>query len=251
MNNNKLSILFEKDGFSFSVFKNSNQLSHSEFVNFDINSEMNIELILENHIKENLYLKQEYNSVDICFLNNQFNIIPNEYYIAENDKEMWISFNTEIYENDKIIDDSLDTYNAHFLYSYPHEVEAILTKYFPSYSIKNASFLFIESIKSENDEPEVFINLHDKSLEIICLKSDKLLFYNLFEVNSNNDIIYYILNIYKQLELDTNKNILYYFGKIQERENLLKMLLNFVRNVVPGIDDKSTLSNFTHYKNIS
>ncbi|MGP2569547.1 DUF3822 family protein [Ornithobacterium rhinotracheale] len=246
MSSNILSILFEKDGFSFCSFKDQKIIA-TDFTPYEVNSEVAIELVLEHKIKDNLYLKQEYDQVYAQVLGEQFCIVPDEYYQQEKDNELWISFNTELYENDKVVNEKLVNTDAHFLYSYPIEIEQMLSKFYPKYEISSASSAFLNAISTDNETPEVFVNIHHRSVEILCLKNQKLLFYNVFSVQSENDIIYYILNVYKQLSLDTNQDKLYFFGNEENWEGLIKKLLNFVRHVIPGVNDATELQYYTHY----
>lgn len=244
---NVLSILFTKDGFSFCVFKDQVKTTQQHFV-YESSSQHGVDTLIEEKIKDNLYWKQSYDKVCACVVNEQFNIIPLAYE-QQLSAEEWLSFNTPIFEGDQVTGSSLDFYRARWFYSYAHEIERVLSNYFSVFSIKHAGEVFINSIENDTEEASFFVNLHADSLEVLCVKQDQLLLYNVFHTQTKEDVMYYILNAYKQLSMDTNRQPIYYFGEFTQKEGLLKMMLNFIRHVIPGANDIESLTYFTHYRN--
>ncbi|MHC9159081.1 DUF3822 family protein, partial [Ornithobacterium rhinotracheale] len=86
------------------------------------------------------------------------------------------------------------------------EIEQMLSKVYPKYEISSASRDYLNAISTDNEKTEVFVNNNHRSVEMLCLKNQKLLCYNVFSVQSKNDIIYYMFNVYKQLSLDTHQD---------------------------------------------
>lgn len=249
MSNKKLSILLQKGGFSFCVL-NDEQLVHSAHVRFENTADKSYSELVSEHFNKQLYLNQKYNQVSIAFLSNQFNLVPNEYFESESDPQKWLEFNADVYEDDQIQYGNLSSHDAKLVYAFPKELEEYLRKKFKDFDLKNASEIFINSFQIETEDAQAFINIHLNQIEILIFKDQKLYFYNLFDVETKEDIVYYILNTFEQLELDANSIEVYYFGWNLE-EAALKMLMNFVRHVMPGTSDKTELMHYSEIQNLS
>ena len=249
MANKILSILLQKGGFSFSVLKDK-QWVHAEKGQVENSVEESYVDSLLEQMNQQLYLNQSYDEIKIAYLGSQFNIVPNEYFEKEIDLQKWLEFNTEVFENDQIKLTNLDAHQAKLIYAFPFEVQNALQTKFSDFQIQSASEIFINSFQIETESPQAFINIHLKQIEILVFKHKKLYFYNIFEVETKEDIIYYILNCFKQLELDANSIEVYYFGWTLE-DAALKMLMNFVRHVMPGTSERTGLMHYSEIQNLS
>ena len=58
------------------------------------------------------------------------------------------------------------------------------------------------------------------------------MFYNIFEYQTKEDFIYYILFTLEQLELSTDKTNVSLLGDINKQSELYKILYTYVRNIV-------------------
>ncbi len=237
-NKRKLSILFEQNGFSFCVFK-ENEITHAEKVSWDDNDQVSLSAIL----KKNLYMQQPYDEVVVTILNNRFNIIPND-LAREESWENWLEFNAEVYQNEPILNKPLLSDNT-LVYTYSNELSNNLNTLFSQYTLKHAAEVFITSIQQVGGSEQVFVNLHHSQMEIMVYNKGQFVFYNQFEYYSKEDFMYYLLSVFKALNLDTNKAELYYFGMKNEDETLLKIMLKYIRHVIPGDTDTERMQFFT------
>lgn len=244
----KLSILLQKGGFSFCVLKND-ELLHAEKVKFDTTLDKSYNDLLKIEFSKQLYFNQDYKEIKVALLNNQFNIIPNEYFEKEKDAQKWLEFNAHVFEEDQIKETNVAHQEAKLIYAFPLELEQFLQEKFEDFKLRNASEVFVNSFQIDSDNPQVFVNVHLNQIELLIFKDAKLYFYNIFEVETKEDIVYYILNSLEQLQLDPNLIELYYFGWTLE-DVALKMLMNFVRHVMPGTSNNTELSHYTEIQNL-
>ena len=56
-------------------------------------------------------------------------------------------------------------------------------------------------------------------------------FYNSFQYKNKEDLLYYILLVYKMLELDTNSYPLILSGMIEKESEIYHLLYQYIRNV--------------------
>lgn len=239
----KLSILFYEDGFYFTVFKND-IVTHSEMVLYSSQS-TDLKEKIDTAVAQNIYWKQEYQEVYIAVLTNDFALVPNKYFNQE-EPYNWLKFSCKEAQNFKIKSIPILNADAALVYGIPTHWEEILTEYFPHAQFRNASEKFINSIEEIEAGENIFVNLHPYCLEIIAYREQDLVFYNTFATQSREDILYYVLNTLKQLNFDPNQVKLYYFGYREKDEDKIKMLMNFVQHVMPGVSDFEHLSHYSH-----
>ncbi|MDO5655231.1 MAG: DUF3822 family protein [Flavobacteriaceae bacterium] len=246
MSEKTLSILFRKDGFSFCILKNA-ELVYSGHVSVQMDAQN--PLVWKEITEKHPYLGQKYQRVIASILSPQFLLIPQNIFKSDKDPQKWLEFNAEIYENDYITSAPIPDHDAELIYAFPNEIKNWVKSEFGLNDLQNASLIFIKSILSESDIPQFFVNVHQDCLEILLLQKDKILFYNIFETQSREDVVYYILNVYHQLQQDTNTIELYYFGWTEDND-YLKMLMKFVRHVIPGSSDLNLMKHYTEITQI-
>lgn len=74
-------------------------------------------------------------------------------------------------------------------------------------------------------------DIHGKQLDIVCFEQGKLIFANTFRFEHLNDILYYILYVWKQLEMDQQNDQLRIAGKPEIRMRITEVLRNYIRYV--------------------
>ncbi|MXV39187.1 DUF3822 family protein [Flavobacteriaceae bacterium Ap0902] len=247
MTSNYMSILLEKGGLSFLVTKNKD-IIENEFIAFDSN--LNLADNLNQIYDQNLYLKQSYDQVRITYLAEKFILVPKPYFEEDHDSEKWLGFNTEIDEEDLILEEELHrSYNAMLLCVVPERLMDFTKSKFNTAEIRHAGIFFLNYIHDVGEKEQVFLNVHQKQFEIVVFKNQAFNLYNIFEYQTKEDIIYHLLNIMKQLKIDPNTVELYYFG-ITDDSATLKMMMNFIRHVIPATDDLERMQYFTLIENL-
>lgn len=78
---------------------------------------------------------------------------------------------------------------------------------------------------------KLYCYFHDKRMEIFSYQQNRFKFTNSFDTDLVPDVVYFVLNVWKQLSFDAKRDELHLVGTIPERENLLQELRTFIRNV--------------------
>ncbi len=78
---------------------------------------------------------------------------------------------------------------------------------------------------------KLYTYFHEKSVEVFSYSQNRFKFFNTFNVNTTEDILYYILAVWKQLGFSPEHDELYLSGDIPERDNLKQELDKFVKRV--------------------
>ena len=70
---------------------------------------------------------------------------------------------------------------------------------------------------------------HDKRLDIFSFQQNRFKFCNSFEASHTNDILYFLLYVWKQLHLDSQHDELHIVGDIPQQEQLLQELKRYLQ----------------------
>lgn len=89
-----------------------------------------------------------------------------------------------------------------------------------------------DSIK-RNSAAQMYVALHEKRIDLCCFRQGELLLVNSFEVSRAEDILYYILYVWKQLGLDQEKDGVFIHGKPDVANRVMELLRTYLRNVNP------------------
>ena len=70
-----------------------------------------------------------------------------------------------------------------------------------------------------------------QQMEVFCFDKGNLLLINSFPCKQTTDRVYYLLYIWQQLNYNQEKDELHLTGKLEDKEELLKELRNYLRQV--------------------
>lgn len=79
----------------------------------------------------------------------------------------------------------------------------------------------------------MYVVLHKEIMDVFCFRQGNLCLVNSFKVSRPEDILYYILYVWKQLGLDQEKDMLFINSPIDLRSRLMDMLHIYLRNISP------------------
>ncbi len=143
-------------------------------------------------------------------------------HIPDNSEELRFNFlkNTEAYN----------------IFAVPTEITTFLINRIPKIKFYNQASIFIESTidKAKIDKlktPFVRININIDFFDIAIIISEKLILYNTFSYKNENDIIYFILNIFEKLNLPVDGSYISISGDIEARSDFFIKKNNFFKNI--------------------
>ncbi|MDA3911400.1 MAG: DUF3822 family protein [Bacteroidales bacterium] len=77
----------------------------------------------------------------------------------------------------------------------------------------------------------VHVQVWKSHFDLVVVKNKQILMFNSYRYKSGNDIVYFILNAYKQLVLDPKQTALMLSGWIEKNDNAVIQLNKFIRNM--------------------
>jgi hypothetical protein len=110
-----------------------------------------------------------------------------------------------------------------------------LTKTFPAATFKHGVEILVNQCMLSNQKDTLTVVLIDNQLILSVIKDGKLQLSNIFQVESNEEVIYYIMLMFQELNLDAEKVSIQLYGECEEKPYLEEHLSSFVRNVTSNI----------------
>ena len=228
-----LSIQFSLDGFSFCTNNVDNEAYHFSSYQFleTLNSP---ELILEK-IKQvfesEKSLHKDFEKVTVIHHNNLNSLVPNEYFLESSLKD-YLKYSVRTIASDLIVFDDLDFLTSKNVYIPYVNINNFLFQNFGEFEFRHHSSILLEKLfLNSNHEMNFFVNVSRSIFDVVVIKESKLLYHNIFDYETKEDFIYYILFALEQLGLTPKKTLVTLTGDIETSTDLYKILLTYIKNI--------------------
>tara|TARA_B110000967_G_scaffold205531_1_gene250271 strand:- start:614 stop:1432 length:819 start_codon:yes stop_codon:yes gene_type:complete len=242
--NRKLSIQFSLDGFSFCISNTQNEVF--EFSSFNFSKTVNSpELVLEKLqeiFKTEKSLQEDFESVTVIHQNNLSTLVPNKYF-KEDALKNYLKYSVKTIATDLIVYDELECIDTKNVYIPFVNINNFLFQNFGEFEYKHHSSILLEKLFLQpNASLHFYVNISHSIFDIVVIEDAKLLFYNIFEYQTKEDFIYYVLFTLEQLELNPEETFISLLGDIDKESSLFKVLYTYVRNIC-FLNSKNTIFN--------
>lgn len=236
---NSLSILFHKNGFSFMSYdenENPGKVTHFNVLNAN---RWEDEVIKELDI--NLRLRRNYNHVKVGFVTSFFSLVPNAY--AKISADTLLNFSEAEFEVSQLLRSSTQ-YESTFVFGISQALKDKLSELYKKVEFTHSGKVFLDSI-SISKNPELHLNWFETQLEIVISKENSIVFYNLFDVQSDEDVLFFTLFAAEQLQLDLNQIDVKCYGQLLPVKSIYQTLKKYARFVMPALKNEEFLANYT------
>ncbi len=170
-----------------------------------------------------------------------FNLVPAA-YLLEN-PETLLNFSEAEFEINRIMQRETRFENA-FVYGTSQLLLDKLKELYGKVECFHSGNVFLESI-TNSKETVVHLNLYEHNLEIAVTDNSDIIFYNLFEAQTGEDVLFYTLFVLEQLDIDSNKAELKCYGQLLPGTKVFQTLKKYVRFVFQASKDEEFLENHT------
>ncbi len=163
---------------------------------------------------------------------NEFTLMPNLSIeqLPENIIPSFLKWTNS--DTSNIVKNPLLFDNISILFNFPTEQ---ITKRFPAAKFTHGiEFLVNQSMLSTKDESITALVL-EKQLLLSVIKNGHLQLSNIFQVENNEEVIYYIMLMFQELDLTAENVILQIYGECEEQPFLEQHLSKFIRNTTSNI----------------
>ncbi len=238
----KSTAVFEQKG-NLSLFFSPNSLIFCQFtqdyaqiielgeIEFDLIINPSLSLLERlKFVFANYQLIKPYQKVYISILNLNFALIPTAFANTTNSNAL-LQFTIGSNIPSTTIENNLN--NFKFCFTLEQDLKQYLEKTFSTAFISHAGAvnlnLFINHPNFSNTNLLLIINYN--SIEIAVKHTTNLKFYNVFNVQANEDIIYYLLFTLEQLSLNPITVNMVVAGQIVDNSTLINSLKKYIKHI--------------------
>ena len=231
-----LSMFLGKQSFQYSIstngFKNVVELCDEHFVGHAFHWNDAINFFVKNH---QLQLKH-FEKVNIVLLNNDFTMTP-EAFVQESEIRKILHFTTGASNTASLIQHHVQ--NARFSFTVESELLSCLEKTFPQACIRHSVAISLHQLFNNHSlvNSEVFLNIGEHFIELAARNKSDVLFYNVFDFENNEDVLYYLLFMMEQFNLNPLLVRLRLAGQRAADDDLIKSIKKYVKQVDFGAHD--------------
>ena len=250
-NNSSLAIHINESWVIFCLF-NHQKLSSLNKVRFLHKKKSNFVLkTIKKYIKSfsNENIPSE---VKLIYYNKTSTLVPSTLFDHKNSLN-YLKYNTSINIDDIAANDLVLNHEINNVYIPNTEINNFIFEKFRTFDFFHYSSLIIEKISNElveNFSEKFFVNINDGFIDILFFKDKELMFYNSFDHNSDEDILFYLLFCFSELKLNPDEIHTVFSGSIDLDSKLYELIYTYVRNVelidpidIDGIDFNVLNSN--------
>ena len=227
-----LSIQVSLDGFSFLIVHSSEKkVIAYKSVPLKISSENLLARRLKEWFDTEDLLKKPFNSVFAFIFTENFSLVPYEYTVDK----LVDNLTTHLFQQDSnniLIENKIDALNAKLIFPLPIDVMNVLQLQFNNnikiiHPITNLLIYPVESKKRNS----VVILTTKKYFYLILTRNSRLILANSFHAEHLNDLVYSVLNTFKQLEIARSETDLYVSGSRNENAEIKNLLKLYFENI--------------------
>ncbi len=185
-------------------------------------------------------LTSPFQSIRIGLLNHKSTLIPAPLF-QKDQLHTYLGNVLDFPNTDRLLTDQLLASEIHNVYSVNSEILQELEGFFPKAHFFHGQSPVLQGfykLASLQTGPQVYINVHEKQVQILAFKGKELLFSNTFPFEASTDFIYYVLLIYDQLQLKPELVPLTIAGMIVKDSEIYHLLYRYIRllNLVQAPD---------------
>lgn len=180
------------------------------------------------------FLGWVYKRVNVVCVSSQYALVPQDLY-NEKEKDRYLSF--AFSSSDKqVLNNLLKVEKVELVFGINDEIYE-----FCSRSLLNPCFIhsivpLLTLWKKQSKlclSRQMYVVLRQKSMDVVCFSGGNLLFVNSFEAELLEDILYYILYVWRQTGMEQEVDQLHLSGESSLRNSVMNTLRTYLRQVSP------------------
>ncbi|MDR2791582.1 MAG: DUF3822 family protein [Tannerellaceae bacterium] len=228
-----MSIRLQSGGLSFSGYVQGQP--HSFFCRQTFfEAGQSYETALKECFFANDFLAWDYREVRILPVSSRYTLVPRPLF-DEDEKESLMSFTFFSPEACLLSDTTCDE-EAVLVFDMPPDIHAFCSRSFsrPRFIHPVAPQLTFFRRQSRISLPaRMYGVVQDDVLHVFCFRSDRLLLANTFAIVAVDDILYYLLYIWRHIGFDQEKDELHLFDNAGKYNRLFRTLSTYLRQIRP------------------
>lgn len=183
--------------------------------------------------RETRLLNHEYGKIRIMIEPEKWTLLPKGFVDKDNATSIWNLNYGEETSIEKLGMSTIEELGMTCLYEKTSGCEEVARKFAKAEIVPEQVALLKRAARISQRQAQTVVVTHvkEKSMDMVVAERGKLKLANRFETNSTSDYLYHTLNAYNIHELAQNKNKLVIGGETSEKDERLKSIRTYVRNV--------------------
>jgi hypothetical protein len=240
--NYELSMQLSQDGFAFSLLDTiRNKFILLRSSEPDENKYFTADQIGEI-INRDDFLMKKYKKVNMVFLSPKFTLVPSPLFDPAK-KEEYFSFNLIKDENEVILSNKIPDPDAYIVFSVTKPFLDLRERFFPAvHPFHHTKPLLTQLAHFSKSSAGHYIHLHVERefFNIFIYDQGTLTFSNTFRFRNITDILYYVLNLFKNKGISNDETI-HFTGETEKFDDLWSNFAMYIR----GLKFTEPSGNFT------
>jgi hypothetical protein len=226
-----MSIRLWSGGLSFSAYNPSE--GHSFFfkeVEFN-RTRSYIEWLKEDVFFTNECLTWTYKRTYVLYVSQQYTLVP-ENLTSEKQKSKLLSFNFPT-PGKRSLSNYLEEEKAMIIFGINEETFEFCSRSLTSPIFTHhisSQLITLKKQSRDGKTNQMFVVLHRRMADIVCFAAGKLVFVNSFDFEQLNDLLYYILCVWKQTGMDQLNDALFLAGDINLGTRITHFLQTYIQH---------------------
>lgn len=234
-----LSLFISSNTFIFAVSNQQfNQIIELGHIEID-NSRSTFSI--SNHytylIEAYLLNKKKFEKVNIAILNSDFTIVP-EAFSSNSELKSLLNFTNGTSQDIQTFIHQFADFKFYFTTNI--DLVCLFEKTFPNASIRHSGAVLINLMFGQHSliGSDLFLNILDGFIEIGIKEKNKFLFYNVFNFDSDEDVLYYLLFTMEQFNLNPLLVKLTVASQLSVTDELINNIKKYIKHLHFCIADK-------------
>lgn len=187
-------------------------------------------------------VRQGFHSVFLTWNKSGATLVPSAFY-SDSKKEELLDFNFGNIQNGVSFVEDVKGLDVKVIYSIPKPMKLFFDTHLSNYKLKHISTSLIEIISSLGgfkNEQRVLININLTNFNLLIMYKG-LKFFNTFDFQSAEDILYYVLFSLEQNGVNQETDKIIVAGDIENGSGVHKLLNQYLKNLSFAVIDKNII----------
>jgi len=234
----RLSILVTPDGFSFSVLDTRTRiflaLGCYEISSDSFTGSHAHHLLCDSITRElenNELLGLTYGRIDLVYASPKVTLVPPG-FVHGNNYEEYFRFNHILDPSELIHHEEIPVGSVQAVFAYPACLEDVMQRKFSKAKPGSSAAALIQGLLKDNAhilKRQVFINIWRHSFDIVIIQGTHLQYYNTFQRQTPEDLLYYVIFVLEQLGFIPAEEEVLLMGEISPDDADYKLLYQYVK----------------------
>jgi len=189
--------------------------------------------VLKTALEAESLLNSQFKSYKVCFRSDKNTLIPSDLFDPKALEE-YFEWTSETDEKEILAFDYIRNLDAFNVYSIHKKLFKKLNDTFSNPKLFDLNSVIIQNLLRENKgtrDKKMFVYKEADSLHIYVLENGKLMLSNRFDIETEEDFVYYILAVCEQLHINTASLQVLLMGDIDKGNSFHELLSSYLENI--------------------